>query len=380
MKSRTRPLPPHLKRYFDQRDGKVYLYFRKRGHKTVRLPGPIGSDEFWTAYNAALKGKLAIGEARNAAGSVSAALAAYYASKWWDPGLSPGTRALRRPLLERRIRVPYGQRPLKQITANFVEALLESLPPHAARNLKKALRGFLKHAKHDVTRDIELPPAESTPHATWTAAAMAQYEAAHAIGTNARLAFALAKGTGAGRTEITRMGPQHIEQTPDGPAIRIKRQKTGKESLVLLDPELLAIIAATPLTGLQTFLTTKTGKPYRPADLSDEFKVWCRQAGTDPKFTLHGLRHRMGKTLADHGVQPHGIAAVLGHANVRSALHYSQAYDRDQAGLAAMNKLRMAEPVEPFRTDGLSNKKSTTKHPEVSGKQPNPDTLKRKSV
>ena len=53
-------------------------------YQAVRLPGPIGSDEFWTAYNAALKGKLAIGEARQVAGSVSAALAAYYASPWWE--------------------------------------------------------------------------------------------------------------------------------------------------------------------------------------------------------------------------------------------------------------------------------------------------------
>ena len=42
---RTRPLPPCLKRWFDPRTGKTYLQFRKRGHKTVPLPQPIGSDE-----------------------------------------------------------------------------------------------------------------------------------------------------------------------------------------------------------------------------------------------------------------------------------------------------------------------------------------------
>jgi hypothetical protein len=92
---RTRPLPPYLKRWFDSRTRKTYLAFRKRGHPLVPLPQPIGSDAFWTAYNAALKGKLDIGvELRSTAGSVSAALAVYLGSHQWA-ALSLGTRAAR---------------------------------------------------------------------------------------------------------------------------------------------------------------------------------------------------------------------------------------------------------------------------------------------
>jgi hypothetical protein len=40
--------------YFDKRDGRRYLYFRKPGHKQVRLPLPIGSEQFWAAYKEAL--------------------------------------------------------------------------------------------------------------------------------------------------------------------------------------------------------------------------------------------------------------------------------------------------------------------------------------
>jgi hypothetical protein len=39
---------------------------------------------------------------------------------------------------------------------------------------------------------------------------IAQYEARHAVGSKARLCFALGKYTGAGRTEISRIGPHHI--------------------------------------------------------------------------------------------------------------------------------------------------------------------------
>jgi integrase len=268
----------------------------------VPLPQPIGSDAFWEAYRAALKGEIATGEIaigaklRSGAGSVSAALAAYYASPWWA-ALSDGTRTLRRPLLEHRIREPYGQWPLKQMTTNFIQALLEGMPPHSARNLKKALGGFLKHAKHDVMRDIVLPPAKSTRHASWPLAVQAQWEATHAIGLNPRLCFAIAKYTGLGCSEICRLGPQHI----DGDMIRIARKKTDVPVPIPLHPELRAIIDATPLTGLQTFLITKRGKPYQPRDLSGEFRLWSDRAGVDRKYTLHGLRHTMGKAIVDSG-------------------------------------------------------------------------------
>jgi hypothetical protein len=78
---RTRPMPPYVKRWYDKRTGKWYLQFRRRGYKLVPLPQPIGSDAFWIAYNAALKGKVEIGANRSIAGSVSAALAGYYSSQ-----------------------------------------------------------------------------------------------------------------------------------------------------------------------------------------------------------------------------------------------------------------------------------------------------------
>ncbi len=87
-------MPPHLQRYFDKRDGRCYLYFRKRRHRRARLPQPIGSDEFWVAYKSPLGGKSEIGADRTIAGSVSAAIVAYNASSDWN-AFSDGTRRLR---------------------------------------------------------------------------------------------------------------------------------------------------------------------------------------------------------------------------------------------------------------------------------------------
>jgi len=60
----------------DKKTGRTYVRFRKRGHKSVPLPGPVGSAAFWQAYQQALNGKIEVGEAlRSKSGTVSAAIA-----------------------------------------------------------------------------------------------------------------------------------------------------------------------------------------------------------------------------------------------------------------------------------------------------------------
>jgi integrase len=350
-------LPPHLKRWYDKRTRKTYLQFRKRGHKTVPLPQPIGSDAFWAVYNAALAGKVEIGaDLRSMAGSVSAALAAYLTSHQWA-ALSDGTRSMRRPTLE-RFRDRYGTWPLRQITANFIDAYLNTLKPHAARNHLKTLRGFLQHAKHDVTRGIKPPKATSTKHPSWPLEIMAQYCARHPMGTNARLTYGLARYTGAGRSEIARMGPQHIVNGE----IVIARQKTGVTATITVHPELAATIAATPLTGVATFLITKTGRPYAPNDLSEQFRKWCDEAGLPPQYSLHGLRHTMGDDLAEHEATPNEIASVLAHASVKSALHYTQGADRKKMARKAMARL-----IGTTLPGQLSNQSRPKDHPGNEG-------------
>jgi hypothetical protein len=119
--SKSKRMPPHVQDYFDKRDGRRYLYFRKPGHKRVRLPLPIGSEEFWTAYKAALGSKIEVGAVRTVAGSISAAVVAYYASSSWNDDLSPGTRTLRKPILE-CFRARYGTWLLRQLTENLIQS------------------------------------------------------------------------------------------------------------------------------------------------------------------------------------------------------------------------------------------------------------------
>jgi integrase len=323
-----------LQVWTDKKTGRPQIRFRKRGMKSVPLPGPIGSRAFWQAYEAAQESKIAIGEElRSKPGTVSASIAAYYVSRNWEK-LSAGTQRMRRAILE-HFRETYGQFPLGRLNENFIDAYLDLLKPHAARNHLKALRGWLKHAKHDVTRGIEPIKARSEKRSSWKPEEVAQFEAVHPLGSKARLCFALARYTGAGRSEIARLGPQHIRNGE----IVINRQKTGVDATITIHPELQAILDATPVTGFSTFLVTKTGRPFQPNDLSEQFRQWCNEAGLPRNLSLHGLRHTMGDKLAETGSNPNEIASVLGHAGARSALHYTQGADRKRMGRAAMKRL-----------------------------------------
>jgi hypothetical protein len=72
------------------RDGRARHYFRRAGYPRVRLPGRPGSTEFMSAYQAALDAAMTeIGARRSKPGSVSAAIASYYASPSFAKNLAP---------------------------------------------------------------------------------------------------------------------------------------------------------------------------------------------------------------------------------------------------------------------------------------------------
>ena len=185
-----------------------------------------------------------------------------------------------------------------------------------------------------MTRAIKVK-ATSKRHASWPTEVIAQFEARHPIGSKARLCFALAEYTGAGCAEVARIGPQHIV----GDDIVIARQKTGVSAVITMQPALRTVIEATPITGLTAFLVTEGGQPFTPSRLSDQFRKWCNQAGVPPQYHLHGLRHTMGKVLAEHGASPSEIGSVLGHADVKSSLHYARDAERQVMARQAMARL-----------------------------------------
>ena len=332
-----------------------YHYFRRRGMARIPLPGIPGSREFMDAYQTALAAApVAIGAStRSKPGSVSAALAEYYQSH--DFGRLTGeTPAARRGMLE-KFRDRYGDRPLASLPKDFIIALLDRMPPHSARSWLVAFRHFVRWAetrkliRSDPTWGIRVKVPASDGHHTWTEDEIAQYEAHHAIGSKERLALALGLFTAQRRGDVVRIGRQHIR---DG-VLTVRQNKTGKTLAIPMHIDLVNIIEATPIAGL-TLLSTRRGRTFSPNNLTDQFRIWCDQAGLPQRCVFHGLRKAAARRLAEAGCTAHEIASMTGHASLREVERYTKAVDQVRLAKAAMAKTAeqtSTESVKPVRAE-----------------------------
>jgi integrase len=214
---------------------------------------------------------------------------------------------------------------------------LESLKSSVAINWLSAIRHLMQYAvsanmcEVDPTQGIKLKTPKSDGIYTWSEQDIAAYEAAHGVGTKARLALALGLYTGQRRGDVLRMGRQHIR---DG-ILSVKQQKTGVELRIPVHPDLRAIIDATPGDHL-TFLTTRTGKPYAGDNFSEQFRAWCKAARLSEECSFHGLRKAACRRLAEAGCSVNEIAAVSGHATLREVQRYTKAVDQERMARSAL--------------------------------------------
>jgi integrase len=320
--------------FVDKKSGAVFHYFRRPGFPRKRLPGLPGSAAFMVAYQEALRASPApVGIQRTRAGTVNAAIVGYYDSTMYFGSLAPATQSMRRAILE-RFRAEHGDKPIAELPPKFITLTLNKLRPSAARNWFKAIRHLMQYAvaadicKSDPTQGLKLPKVKTSGIYTWNEQDIAAYEAAHAIGTKARLAFALLLFTAQRRSDVIRIGPQHIR---DG-ILQVRQAKTGTALDLPVHPELRAIIDATPGQHL-TFLTTKTGRPYSGNDFSGQFRVWCDTAELPEQCSAHGLRKAACRRLAEAGCSANEIAAMSGHATLSEVQRYTKAADQARMAL-----------------------------------------------
>jgi integrase len=210
------------------RQGRVHRYFRRPGYPRVRLPGLPGSAEFMRAYESAMDApQIEIGAAkRSKPGSVSMAIAAYYGANEFT-SLAAGTQRARRSILE-RFRSAHGDKPIALLPPKFITLTLSQMRPSVARNWFKAVRALMLFAislemrADDPTRGLRLPRVKSDGVHTWSEGEIEQFEGHYAVGTKARLALALLLYTAQRRSDIIRMGRQHIR---DG-VLTVRQDKT----------------------------------------------------------------------------------------------------------------------------------------------------------
>ena len=344
-------LPRHCGWNFDQH-GKRRVRFRK-GWFSTYLTGTPWSEEFMRQYAAALDGVKAqasdIGSGRTVAGTVNALVKAYLdplSSSPFKTGASE-TKRTRRNILE-NFAEAHGDKPLFRtdhtgrrtmlLAREHVQRMVNEKAgtPFAQRNFLNTLRAMFKWAvkegriPDDPTLGVTREKVKTTGYKTWSEDHVARFEAAHPIGTKARLAFALLLYTGQRRSDVVKMGRQNLAKSPDWPygVIILDQQKTkgGEEAHleIPVHPKLREIIDATPTVGVKTFLVTHFGKPYTAPGFGNWFRELCDRAEC-PDVSAHGLRKACGRRLAEIECSANQIASILGHATLGEVQRYTKA-------------------------------------------------------
>jgi site-specific recombinase XerD len=330
--------PPHVHGYIDQH-GKAKFYFRRAGRPKVRLPGLPWSPEFMEAYEAAKGGQSAaieIGASRTIPGTVNAAVVSYYQSSAFKDGLAESTQTSRRAILE-RFREGHGDKRIALMHSAAMQAILNGKTPAAARNWKKALRGFLDHClslkmlKTDPLAGVTMAKMKTKGHHPWEPSECEKFEAFYPIGTRARLAYALLLQAGQSRCDVVRMGRQHVRKG----MLSMLRQKTDVAFYVEVMPALKAAIDAMPKTDHMTFLITAHGKPFTAAGFGNHFRDLCNAAGLPPRCTSHGLRKAAATYLAEQGATDHQLMAWFGWTSISQAQVYTKAANRNRMAQGA---------------------------------------------
>jgi integrase len=345
-------LPKHCSWNLDTHRRQRRVRFRKNGFSTY-ITGTPWSEDFMRQYAAALDGMKAaaenIGAGRVLPGTLDALIKTYLdpASSSLFKTRAPETQRTQRNILE-NFAAEHGAKLLFStdrtgkrtmlLTPEHLQIIVNGKAgtPFGQRNFLGTVRVMFKWARaegripFDPTAGVTREKVKTLGYGTWSEAEIGRFEATHPIGTKARLAFALLLYTGVRKGDVVGLGRQNVH----GDVLTIDQRKTsgGEEAHleIPVHPRLAAIIAATPMVGVKTFLVTHFGKPYTAPGFGNWFRELCDAAGC-PGRTAHGLRKANARRLAEIGFTAHQVAAVTGHATLSEVQRYTSRPQADGA-------------------------------------------------
>ena len=338
---------PKFTHHFIDRNGHARFYFRRNGRR-IPLPGLPWSPEFMAAYQEALSGVKAqaeFGAKRIKPGSIGALVLSYFNSIAFGE-LATETKRTRRNILE-RFAEEHGDKRAAMLQREHIQAMFakKASKRFAARNWLKTIRALMQFAvvdgrlKEDPTTTIKNLSSKTEGFATWTEDHIAEFERRFPVGTRERLALALLLCTAQRRSDVVKMGRQHIRNG----AIEVTQQKTGTKLAIPIHPDLQAALDAAPSNHL-TFLTTLYGCPFTAPGFTNWFRVTCNQAGLPKGISAHGLRKAAARRLAEAGCSANVIASITGHRSLNEVERYTRA--ADQARMAREGMAMLIEQTE----------------------------------
>jgi integrase len=271
---------------------------------------------------------------------------------------APSTRLVKDRILD-NFRLANGKTMVEDMRRGDVIAMRDSMAdmPEAANNWLKTIRVLLDYAVDLEMVTLNVARARvarlSSPNPdgfrTWREDEIAAYLAHWPLGSLPHTVLTLALYTGAARVDLVRLGWQNVEGDigiPISGRIRYRRQKVkgGPWIDILILPPLAKVLALIPDRQM-TFLETRDGRVRSDKGLTGDMGRWVKAAGLGASdehgkgLTLHGLRKALGRRLAEAGVAPHGIMAILGHEDIKQAQTYTKAYDRARSADDAMERM-----------------------------------------
>lgn len=338
---------PYLLRQRDRQGRWIWYYRRAKGRPKARLQGSPGDPEFLASYQAA---QGADARPRAPRADWRGLCEAYLASAEFGE-LARATRRQRMLVLEHTWAEPIapgasmkmGDVPLDQFSSKAVRVLRDRKRDHpgAANHRLKAISAVFRwaieaeHVTGNPAREVAtLRPRSHEGFHVWTTAEVEQYRCRHQVGSKARLALELLLFTGARRSDVVRLGrPMVAEQM-----LRWMVAKTRQPIEIPILPELQAVLAATTLTGRDTWLVTNYGRPFTVAGFGNWFRDQCDAAGL-PHCTAHGLRKAGATMAAENGATLHQLMAIFGWASAKQALVYTRRADAKRLARDAMKLL-----------------------------------------
>jgi integrase len=302
-----------------------------------------------------------IGAQRTKPGSINALCVSYYRSPEFRD-LKPSTQTMRRNIIE-KFRLAHGDKPLKGLGVAHIKDIIgaKAATPEAANNLLKVLRVILSYAvsvgmiASNPATGVRKYRSRSEGFHSWSEDEIAQFEKRHEMGARARLAFALLLYTAQRRSDVIRMGWQHVQSD----VIAVRQEKTGTALMIPLHPDLKLALASVPRTNM-TFLMTEKGAPFTPAGFGNWFRDQCNAAGL-PQCSAHGLRKAAATRLANAGCSTDQIKAITGHRSLAEVAHYTRAADQQRLARQALGIQLGAEEEQklsnlPTRLDKIGSK------------------------
>lgn len=343
------------------RHGKIRYRFRKSGYRSAMIPGEPGSAEMLEAVAAVLReGKLppkqVQGRKRVEPGSLDDLFRRYRASPHWTrnsdryqhvAGQVIGRFLDRRDSKRRR----FGRRPVDRVTVGWLDRIFAEMKdrPGAANDLRKKLKGLLRHAQRLGWRTDN--PAELTARYKdgegfhdWTDAEIEQYRAHHPLGTMARLTLELTLNTAGRRCNVSQLERSHIV---DG-RIRVDHAKGSNSTSVPMLSTTKAAIEALPAAPIRFLIVTVFGKPFTANGLGNRVRKWCDEAGL-PQCSLHGLRKSISRQIVEKGGTDAEGQSVTGHRKADTFRRYREGANRALLADVAMGRIEaeFAEPCPP---------------------------------